>query len=95
MKSFGSASSTGSDQEHDVGGASNTVDVTYFGEPHAQPRSRTGLLHQLSGPMPIIGDDAIRVASPQPDGLDPSSFSSTDVLANKYETGEKTLPRGR
>src|SRR5690349_25085371 len=42
----------------------------------------SGRFRQLGRTTRMFDEDAIRVASPQPDRLDPRCFSSTDVLAN-------------
>jgi hypothetical protein len=74
---------TVADREHDVGGVTAPSASPIFGEHRAQLRDgRTTLLHQASGPTPIIVDEGERPAEHHPAGSETRSQTSEDVLAN-------------
>src|SRR5581483_2712834 len=82
---FGSASSTGSGREHDVGGARTPPASPVSVSPTLSSEGRIRLLHRPSGLPPITDDEAVRAASPHPARLETRASSSNDVLANnKY-----------
>src|SRR5882757_229112 len=79
---FGSASSTGSGQEHDVDGATTSSTSPVSVSPMLSSEGRTRLLHRPSGLPPITDDEEVGAASPHPARFETRATSSKDVLAN-------------